>query len=106
MGSEEFRQELLAQMKAGPEHYGPEVRESSEEKARQLIEAELRALGWRAADLTRHRKGAPEKVRIAQRLRKETPMTLGWIAEALEMGTKTHLSHLLYWQGKDKKKRK
>jgi hypothetical protein len=30
-------------------------------------------------------------------------MTLSWIAEHLNMGTKTHLSHLLYWYGKDKK---
>jgi hypothetical protein len=50
-------------------------------------------------------KGDPEKVRIAVRLRQETTMTLGWIAQALHMGTKTHLSHLLYWRGKQKKKR-
>jgi hypothetical protein len=37
-------------------------------------------------------------------LRRETTMTLGWIAQALHMGTKTHLAHLLYWQGKEKKR--
>jgi hypothetical protein len=36
-------------------------------------------------------------VRIALRLRRETTMTLGWIAKRLNMGTKTHLSHLIYW---------
>jgi hypothetical protein len=36
------------------------------------------------------------------RLRRETTMTLSWIAEHLRMGTKTHLAHLLYWQGKKK----
>jgi hypothetical protein len=51
----------------------------------------------------RRAKGDPEEVRIAVRLRKETTMTLGWIAQTLYMGTKTHLSHLLYWQGKQKK---
>jgi hypothetical protein len=29
-------------------------------------------------------------------------MTLAWIARRLERGTKTHLSHLLYWQGRAK----
>ena len=28
---------------------------------------------------------------------KESTMTLSWIAEKLRMGTKTQLSHLLYW---------
>jgi hypothetical protein len=68
------------------------------------VQAELKRLGWKEGDLERQRKGAPEKIRIAQRLRRETPMTLGWIAAELRMGTKTHLSHLLYWQGKEKKR--
>ncbi len=40
---------------------------------------------------------------MAKILRQETTMTLAWIAQALRMGTKTHLSHLLYWHGKEKK---
>jgi len=48
--------------------------------------------------------GEPVKVGIALRPRQETTMTLTWIAQRLQMGTKTHLSHLLYWQGRDKKK--
>jgi hypothetical protein len=39
---------------------------------------------------------------MALRLREETTMTLAWIARRLERGTKTHLSHLLYWQGRAK----
>ena len=27
-------------------------------------------------------------------------MTLAWIFERLQMGTKTHLVHLLHWHGK------
>src|SRR5260370_10800841 len=104
VGSEEFRQELLAQMSAGPEHYGEEIRESGEQKAKRVIQAELKKLGWKEADLEARRKGDPEKVRMALRLRAETTMTLGWIAQALQMGTKTHLSHLLYWQGQPEKK--
>jgi hypothetical protein len=32
----------------------------------------------------------------AQRLRRETTIALAWIAEQLQIGTKTHLAHLLY----------
>ena len=106
MGSEEFRKELLAQMKAGPEHFGEEVRESGEEQARRLIAGELRRLGWEDAELERRRKGDSHKLRIARLLRTQTTMTLGWIAQALCMGTKSHLAHLLYWQGKPKKSKR
>ena len=53
----------------------------------------------------RYRKGDMHKVKMALRLRRETTMTLGWIADQLQMGTKTHLSHLLYWQGKEKQRK-
>ena len=106
VGSEAFRKELLAQMKAGPEHYGEEIRQSGQQKAEGLLESELAKLGWTERDLQRRPKGDRQKTRIAQRLRAETTMTLGWVAQALHMGTKTHLSHLLYWQGKEKKKRR
>jgi hypothetical protein len=41
-------------------------------------------------------------VRLAERLRGETTMTLEWIAERLGMGTRGHLTHLLYWQNCEK----
>ena len=104
VGSEEFRKELLAQMHAGPEHYGQEIRQSGEQKATNRIDAELKKLGWTGTEFSERPKGGAEKVRIARLLRQETTMTLGWIAQALHMGTRTHLSHLLYWHGKEKKK--
>jgi hypothetical protein len=67
------------------------------EKADRLIAAELKRLRWKEKDLPQHRKGDPVKVQIALRLRRETTMTLEWIANRLNMGTKTHVSHLLYW---------
>jgi hypothetical protein len=70
VGSEAFRKELLAQTKAGPEHFGEEIRESEAEKAERLIHEELKALGWREADLERPPKRDPVKVRIALRLRR------------------------------------
>ena len=63
-------------------------------KAEQLTRQELKQRSWSEAQLGRQRKGDPEKVRIALRLRQETTMTLSWIAQRLQMGAKTHL---LYW---------
>ena len=40
----------------------------------------------------------------SQLLRQNTTMTIGWIADRLQMGTPGHLSHLLYWEGKTKPK--
>jgi len=106
MGGEEFRKELLAQMRAGPEHFGPERRQSAEEKAHRLLVNELEKLHWTQADLQAQPKGVAQKIRIAQRLRRQTTMTLEWIAQALYMGTKTYLSHLLYWEGREKNQRR
>jgi len=58
---------------------------------------------WTAEDLKRRRKGDAKKVRIAQRLRAETTMTLKWIAGELRMGTWTHVSNLLSWQRQKRK---
>ncbi len=41
-------------------------------------------------------RGDPHKLRIAQRLRQETTMSLAWIAQNLFMGAAGHLSCLLY----------
>jgi hypothetical protein len=107
-GSEAFRRELLARVceKAGAEHYGEEVRESAEAKGVRIIQEGLERLGWPEAELIRRRKGDPVKLQIALRLRRETTMTLEWIAQRLAMGTKTHLSHLLYWQGRERRKKR
>ena len=40
--------------------------------------------------------GDPVKVALAARLRAETTMTVGWIAQRLTMGTRGYLSLLLY----------
>jgi len=105
LGSEAFRAELLSQVseQSGAEHSGEEIRESAQAKAERLVLEELKKLRWGQEELGSRRKGDEEKVRIALRLRKETTMTLSWIAQRLEMGTKTHLSHLLFWQGREKK---
>jgi hypothetical protein len=60
-----------------------------------LVREELARLGWQETDLAVRRKGDPGKVRIARRLRRETTMTLGWIAGRLQMGVWTKVSNLL-----------
>jgi hypothetical protein len=72
------------------------VRESAAARAEGLLREELERLGWSAEHLAARRKGDPEKLRIAQRLRRETTMTLGWIADRLQVGVPSHLACLLY----------
>jgi REP element-mobilizing transposase RayT len=99
-GSERFRQELLAQVQAlaGPKHRGEEMRESALAKAERMVQAEVAALGWTEFDLAARRKGDLRKVRIAARLRRQTTMTLEWIATRLHMGAGTYVAHLLNQQ--------
>ena len=98
LGEETFRQELLARMseRMGAEHYGEERALTAEARAEQIIAEELQRRRWQAADLKTRRKGDPAKVALAARLRAETTLTVGWIAERLGMGTRGHLNHLLY----------
>ncbi len=40
-------------------------------------------------------KGDPRKVKLAWTLRQNTPMTLQWIADKLEMGSSSYVHNLL-----------
>jgi REP element-mobilizing transposase RayT len=97
LGDEEFRQELLAQMEPqmGRYHGGQERQETATTRAERLLAEELHRSGWTAADLSRRRKGDPEKVSIARRLRNETTMTLDWIAARLHMGAAGYAAECL-----------
>ena len=53
------------------------------------------------AGLEERAKGDREKLKLAVRLGKETSVTVKWIAQRLNMGTWTHLNHLLYWQRRE-----
>ena len=91
LGSEEFRQELLeaAAGQMGASHTGAERREAQEAKAKRMIREELKRMGWDTRTLRQVGKGDKRKVRLAARLRKETTMSLKWIAQHLEMGSWT-----------------
>ena len=97
IGNDQFRQELLRQMLTLPErHYGgPEWQETAEKKAQHILSEELHKLGWDLDSLKQRRKGDPEKVKIARRLRSQTTMTLAWIAQHLNMGAPGSLANCL-----------
>ena len=96
-GDKSLKEELLAKAseRVGAQHHGTQRQETEEAKAERLVREELATLGWDEGELARRRKGDPEKVRIARRLRQETTMTLAWIAQRLGMGVWTYVSNLL-----------
>ena len=104
LGSESFRQELLsaAVERVGPNHYGADRRQTAEQKAQQIVQEEIDRLGWAEAELQLRRKGDPKKVAMARRLRRESTMTLKWIARRLQMGSWTYVSNLLQSSTKPK----
>ena len=106
LGEEEFREDLLERMSArlGAEHYGQERAETERSKAERIIAQELKRRRWTAAELKARRHGDPAKVEMAARLRTETTMTVGWIAERLSMGTRGYLNHILYQQRRSREK--
>ena len=103
LGDEEFRRELLQQMSSrmGAYHGGSEKWETAEAKAEALIHAALSQSKRRREDLGKMRKGDPWKAALAARLRRETTMTIKWIAERLQMGSWTYLTNRLYWVRRD-----
>ena len=65
---------------------------------------ELERLRWNEAELHRARKADPAKLAIALRLRAETVMSAGWIANRLKAGTRSYLNRLLYkWRRSNEK---
>ena len=97
LGDEAFRKELLESVhtRATESHHAPPRQETTEERARRILNEELDKQGWTEAELAHRAKGDARKVRIAQRLRAETAVTLKWIAAELHMGTWTHVTNLL-----------
>jgi hypothetical protein len=89
---------LLEQIagKRGASRYGEELVEAEEARAQRLVGEALRKKGWSDKELKARRKGDAFKVQLAAKLRAQTTVTAGWIAERLHMGTRGHLAHLLY----------
>lgn len=96
-GDEAFRTELLSRLRATvPDNRrGPVPPEAQVQLGRMLVAEELARRGWSAEELARRRKTDPEKVLIARRLRRETTLSLRWIAAALHMGSINTLRNCL-----------
>jgi hypothetical protein len=100
LGDAEFRQELLDQMEArrGKWSYGEELCESAEHKAERLVKTALRQSGWKETTWRNGAREDPVRIKIALQLREQSVMTMEWIAQRLQTGTRTYLNHLLYCQ--------
>ena len=77
LGGKNFRRELLEQIaeQKGAHHYGEELGESAQARARRLIEEALRKKGWTVEDLKARRKGDAFKVKLAAQVRAQTTVT-------------------------------
>lgn len=102
LGTDRFKRKLFAlvQSQAGLNHYGAEIQESAEARAEAIVREAMKELYWKETELGARPKGDPQKLLIARRLRKESSVTLDWIAKRLRMGAPTYLAHLLYWHGR------
>jgi hypothetical protein len=66
--------------------WGKDGRDAEVGLAERLLSEALTNVRWREIDLASRPKGHPVKVKIAQQLRWQTPMSRQWIADRLRMG--------------------
>ena len=94
VGTPEFKTALLERLhgQLGPNHSGRLRRQASGVRGEGIIAQELARLGWKEGELSRRAKTDSGKVGLAARLRRETTMTMGQIAQRLHMGTRNTLS--------------
>jgi putative transposase len=97
LGGSRLREQVLAMMAGGMgrHHGGQEKRETDEQKAESVVAEELKKRGWMEPELKGRRKTDAVKVQMARRLRRETVMTLDWIAQRLEMGCRHTVANCL-----------
>ena len=85
----------------GEYHSGELRRESGVARAERIITEDLERLGWAEGLLRVRRKSDPAKLARATRLRRETTLTVGWIAARLQMGTRKSAAVKLHRWGKE-----
>ena len=97
LGSEAFRQELLAAVgeRVGPSHYGAPRQDTGLQQAERMVSEESERLGWAEDQLRARRKGHRVKVLLARRRRQATTRSLQWLAQRLQRGSWTSVSNLL-----------
>jgi hypothetical protein len=72
---------------AAPAPNFPERNQTEEQKAEKIIQARLAKLRWRNEDLRVRRKSDPNKIMLAKDLRRQTAVSLEWVAQRLETGS-------------------
>lgn len=97
LGAADFLQRLSEKLgrRGQPHELASQRGETDREWAEKIIREALRELHWTEEDLVRQSKAHPDKVSLARRLRRETPMTRQWIADRLHIGSASYVSHLL-----------
>jgi putative transposase len=102
LGSGEFKAKLLEMMegKLGEHHSGEMRVESAQAKADRIIAQELKRLKWSEGDLERRSKSDAVKLKLAERLRRETTLTIRQIAQRLRLGSWKSLNNKLYLRSK------
>jgi REP element-mobilizing transposase RayT len=105
LGGEAFRKEMLERMEGrlGEHHAGELKRESALVRAERIVAEELGRQGWTEEQLRQRRKSDPVKLALAARLRRETTLTVGWIAQRLQMGTRKSAAVKLHRWGMKQK---
>ena len=78
-------------------------RESAPAKAERIIAEELGRLGWTESQLRERRKNDAAQLGLAARWRRETTLTVGWIADRLHLGTRKSAAAQLHRWGKEQK---
>jgi hypothetical protein len=96
IGAEDFRDWLADKLarRGRKGERASERRETDTALAERLLSETLTKVRWREIDLATRPKGHPVKVKIAQQLRWQTPMSQ-WIADRLRMGSASYISSLL-----------
>jgi REP element-mobilizing transposase RayT len=97
IGAEDFR-DWLSEKLARPGRKGEQARErreTDEALAERIVLEALAKVRWREIDLVEQPKGHHLKIKIAQQLRTQTPMSRQWIADRLKMGSPSYVSNLL-----------
>ena len=97
-GSEPFKRGLLERLhgQLGEPHSGALRRESEWARAEAILAEELKRLAWKEAELRRRPKSDAAKMAVAARLRRDTTLTIGDIAQRLHMGSRKTLSSKLH----------
>ncbi len=100
LGSDNFKKKMVEMMdgKLGENHSGELHRQNAEQRANRIISEELARLGWKETDLNSRLKNDPGRLAIAARLRKETTLTIKWIAARLQMGSTKSAKSVLHRQ--------